>query len=112
MTAMQTLGQGGFSIGLELPLDNDWSSTGRQAHAASGRVPGEPDLKQHAVLAKLADRLGFRALWLRDVPLYDPSFGDAAQVFEVFTYLGYLAGITQNILLGTAAWCCRCANPC
>ena len=78
MTAMQKLGQGGFSIGLELPLDNDWSSTGRQAHAASGRVPGEPDMHQHAVLAKLADRLGFRALWLRDVPLYDPSFGDAA----------------------------------
>jgi luciferase-type oxidoreductase len=66
-------------------------------------VPGEPDLQQHAALAKLADRLGFRALWLRDVPLYDPSFGDAAQVFEVFTYLGYLAGITENILLGTAA---------
>ena len=60
-------------------------------------------MHQHAVLAKLADRLGFRALWLRDVPLYDPSFGDAAQVFEVFTYLGYLAGITENILLGTAA---------
>ena len=40
---------------------------------------------------------------MRDVPLYDPSFGDAAQVFEVFSYLGYLAGVTQNILLGTAA---------
>ncbi|MDO8049717.1 LLM class oxidoreductase [Janthinobacterium sp. SUN211] len=103
MGAMTKLGQGGFSIGLELPLDNDWSSTGRQANAASGRVPGEPDLQLHAALAKLADRLGFRALWLRDVPLYDPSFGDAAQVFEVFTYLGYLAGITENILLGTAA---------
>ena len=100
---MTKLGQGGFSIGLELPLDHDWSSAGRQANAASGRVPGEPDLKQHAALAKLADRLGFKALWLRDVPLYDPSFGDAAQVFEVFTYLGYLAGITENILLGTAA---------
>lgn len=103
MTAMQKLGQQGLSIGLELPLDNDWSSLGRQANAASGRVPGEPDMQQHAALARLADRLGFRALWLRDVPLYDPSFGDAAQVFEVFTYLGYLAGITQDILLGTAA---------
>nr|NKX69165.1 LLM class flavin-dependent oxidoreductase [Alteromonadaceae bacterium A_SAG7] len=40
---------------------------------------------------------------VRDVPVYDPSFGDAAQVFETFTYLGYLAGITDNILLGTAA---------
>jgi len=103
MSALNKLGQGGFSIGLELPLDNDWSSSGRQANAASSRVAGEPDLQRHAELAKLADRLGFRALWLRDVPLYDPSFGDAAQVFEVFTYLGYLAGITDNILLGTAA---------
>ncbi|MEG1115521.1 MAG: LLM class flavin-dependent oxidoreductase, partial [Janthinobacterium sp.] len=103
MDAMTKLGQGGFSIGLELPLDNDWSSAGRQATTASGRVPGEPDLRQHVALAKLADRLGFRALWLRDVPLYDPTFGDAAQVFEVFTYLGCLAGITEHILLGTAA---------
>ena len=103
MDAMSKLGHEGLSIGLELPLDNDWSSLGRQANAASGRMPGEPDLQHHAQLARLADRLGFRALWLRDVPLYDPSFGDAAQVFEVFTYLGYLAGITENILLGTAA---------
>ncbi|MBB5606050.1 MULTISPECIES: LLM class oxidoreductase [unclassified Janthinobacterium] len=103
MSALKKLGQGGFSIGLELPLDNDWSSSGRQANAASPRVAGEPDLLRHAELARLADRLGFRALWLRDVPLYDPSFGDAAQVFEVFIYLGYLAGITDNILLGTAA---------
>merc|ERR1712138_12211 len=52
---------------------------------------------------QLADKLGFKAAWVRDVPVYDPSFGDAAQVFETFTYLGYLAGITDNILLGTAA---------
>jgi luciferase-type oxidoreductase len=102
-SALDKLGQGGFSIGLELPLDNDWSLAGRQANHASARVPGEPDMQHHAELARLADRLGYRALWLRDVPLYDPSFGDAAQVFEVFTYLGYLAGITRDILLGTAA---------
>ena len=67
------------------------------------RLPGEPDLQRHAELARLADRLGFRALWVRDVPVYDPAFGDAAQVFEVFSYLGYLAGITNDILLGTGA---------
>lgn len=94
---------GNLSIGLELPLDNDWSAAGRQANQQSARVPGEPDMRRHAELAKLADRLGFRALWLRDVPLYDPAFGDAAQVFEVFSYLGYLAGVTEHILLGTAA---------
>lgn len=60
-------------------------------------------MQRHDELARLADGLGFRALWLRDVPVYDPGFGDAAQVFEVFTYLGYLAGVTDRILLGTAA---------
>lgn len=93
----------GLSIGLELPLDNDWSPVGDTTRRAAGRPQGVPDLTQHATLARLADRLGFRALWARDVPLYDPAFGDAAQVFEVFSYLGYLAGVTERILLGTAA---------
>ncbi|MCB2250966.1 TIGR03571 family LLM class oxidoreductase [Pseudomonas chlororaphis] len=97
------LGEKHFSIGLELPLDNDWSSAGQRLRQDAGRPFGVPDLKQHANLARLADQAGFRALWVRDVPVYDPDFGDAAQVFETFSYLGYLAGITQNILLGTAA---------
>lgn len=102
-TPLERLTAGGFSIGLEAPLDHDWTPAGDQARRQAGRLPGEPDLKQHAYLAQLADRLGFRALWIRDVPLYDPAFGDAAQVFEVFSYLGYLAGVTRDILLGTAA---------
>ncbi|RTQ35629.1 TIGR03571 family LLM class oxidoreductase [Variovorax gossypii] len=101
--ALERLLHGGFSIGLELPLDNDWSAAGEATRQAAGRLRGEPDIARHATLAQLADRLGFRALWVRDVPLYDPKFGDAAQVFEVFTYLGFLAGVTRDILLGTAA---------
>lgn len=97
------LGAGNFSIGLELPLDNDWSITGQRLRVAEKRPFGVPDLKQHAQLARLADTRGFRALWVRDVPVYDAHFGDAAQVFETFSYLGYLAGITDNIMLGTAA---------
>ncbi len=103
ITALEQLTDGGFSIGIEAPLDNDWTHAGEQARQQARRLPGEPDLQRHAELAQLADRLGFRALWVRDVPMYDPSFGDAAQVFEVFSYLGYLAGITREILLGTAA---------
>nr|WP_314541804.1 TIGR03571 family LLM class oxidoreductase [uncultured Massilia sp.] len=102
-SALDRLVAGGLSIGIEAPLDNDWTPDGDATRRAAGRLPGEPDLLRHADLARLADRLGFRALWVRDVPLYDPSFGDAAQVFEVFSYLGYLAGITRDILLGTAA---------
>ncbi|WP_258286949.1 LLM class flavin-dependent oxidoreductase [Stenotrophomonas maltophilia] len=102
-SALARLQAGGFSIGIEAPLDNDWTPLGEQARRAARRLPGEPDLQRHAELARLADRLGFRALWVRDVPVYDPAFGDAAQVFEVFSYLGYLAGITNDILLGTGA---------
>ncbi|MGF6767579.1 luciferase-type oxidoreductase [Paraburkholderia sp. GAS199] len=101
--ALQKLIADGFSIGLELPLDNDWSPTGELQRREAGRSPGEPNMCGHATLARLADLLGFRALWIRDVPLYDPQFGDAGQVFEAFSYLGYLAGITDHILLGTAA---------
>ncbi len=102
-TSLDRLADGGFSIGIELPLDNDWSPAGDAKCRRDGRRPGVPDLAIHAELAQLADTLGFRALWVRDVPVYDPSFGDAAQVFETFSYLGYLAGITRDILLGTAA---------
>ena len=102
-TSLEHLTRGGFSIGIELPLDNDWSTPGDAKRHRDNRRPGVPDLAHHAKLAALADTLGFRALWVRDVPLYDPAFGDAAQVFETFSYLGYLAGITSRILLGTAA---------
>ncbi|WP_109476945.1 TIGR03571 family LLM class oxidoreductase [Paraburkholderia sp. C35] len=101
--SLDKLTQGGFSIGVELPLDNDWSPATQRDHGHAPRRPGVPDMSRHAELARLVDTLGFRALWVRDVPLYDPAFGDAAQVFEAFSYLGYLAGITRNVLLGTAA---------
>ena len=69
MTAsLARLTEGGFSIGIEAPLDNDWTPAGDQARRQAGRLPGEPDLRRHAELARLADRLGFRALWVRDVP--------------------------------------------
>lgn len=100
---LERLTTGGFSIGVELPLDNDWSPQGEQRRREDGRPFGVPDIARHGELARLVDRLGYRALWVRDVPVYDPAFGDAAQVFEVFTYLGYLAGVTERILLGTAA---------
>jgi len=92
------------TLGLELPLDNDWGSTRLRADRAAGRPFGVPDLTRHADLARLADELGFAALWVRDVPLYDPDrFGDAGSVFEAFTHLGHLAAVTERAVLGTAA---------
>ncbi|WP_370453607.1 LLM class flavin-dependent oxidoreductase [Paracoccus sp. JM45] len=35
------------------------------------------------------------------MPVHDPSFGDAGQVFDPFPYLGFLAGRTRHIALGT-----------
>lgn len=101
--SIERLTQEPLSIGIELPLDNDWSTSGQLKRQQDGRPFGVPDMSEHAARIKLADELGFRAAWVRDVPLYDPDFGDAAQVFETFTYLGYLSSLTRNILLGTAA---------
>lgn len=61
-----------------------------------------PTLKDHTRLAKLADDAGFSALWMRDVPFYDPNFGDTGQMLDPFVYLGYLAAHTRRIALGTA----------
>jgi luciferase-type oxidoreductase len=97
------LTSGPLTVGLELPLDNDWTQEGQRQRMLDKRPFGVPDLSEHQSLARLADELGFRALWIRDVPLYDPSFGDAAQVFDPLVYLGFLSGVTRNILLGTAA---------
>ncbi|MEU6663478.1 TIGR03571 family LLM class oxidoreductase [Streptomyces sp. NPDC046821] len=92
------------TLGLELPLDNDWGATRLRADRALDRPFGVPDLTRHAELARLADELAFAGLWVRDVPLYDPEhFGDAGSVFETFTHLGHLAAITERAVLGTAA---------
>lgn len=49
------------------------------------------------------DRHGFAAAWVRDVPLFDPAFGDAGQVFDAFTYLAFLAARTKSIALATGS---------
>ncbi|MEG0148171.1 MAG: LLM class oxidoreductase [Comamonas sp.] len=54
-------------------------------------------------LVSAIDRYGFAAVWVRDVPLFDPSFGDAGQVFDPFTYLAFLAAKTKTIALATGS---------
>lgn len=60
-------------------------------------------LTGQADLVSEIDRLGFAATWVRDVPLYDPSFGDAGQLFDPFTYLAYLAARTKQVSLVTGS---------
>ena len=62
-----------------------------------------PTLDRHLERARLADTLGFAAIWLRDVPFNVPSFGDAGQTFDPFVYLGALSGVTRSIALGVAS---------
>ncbi|MEM7136025.1 MAG: LLM class oxidoreductase [Myxococcota bacterium] len=81
---------GRLSLGLVVPIER----------YASGPVPTMSD---HVARVKLAEALGFSAVWLRDVPFTVPSFGDAGQTFDPFVYLGYLAAHTQRIALGVAS---------
>ena len=62
-----------------------------------------PTMQRHMERIQLAEELGFAAIWLRDVPFNDPSFGDAGQMYDPFVYLGLLAGLTERIALGVAS---------
>jgi len=85
-----TFKYGELSIGIVVPIEN----------YSNGSVPS---MKDHLKRAKLVDELGFKALWLRDVPMHVPTFGDAGQTYDPFTYLGYLAGQTEHIALGISS---------
>ncbi|WP_286222745.1 LLM class oxidoreductase [Marinobacter apostichopi] len=79
-----------LSIGLAAPLES----------YTRGPVPS---MNRHLERVRLAEKVGFSAVWLRDVPFNVPSFGDAGQVFDPFVYLGFLAGQTDRIALGIAS---------
>ena len=79
-----------LSIGIVVPIEN----------YATSAVPSMLD---HIKRVQLVEQLGFKAIWLRDVPFHVPSFGDAGQTFDPFTYLGFLAGQTSTIALGIAS---------
>jgi luciferase-type oxidoreductase len=61
-----------------------------------------PTLADHAEMARKVDEAGFSAIWLRDVPFYDPNFGDVGQVLDPLAYSGFLAAVTRRIAIGTA----------
>ena len=79
-----------LSIGVVVPIENYANSS-------------VPSMRNHLERVQLIEQLGFKALWIRDVPFNVPSFGDAGQTFDPFTYLGYLAGQTSEIVLGIAS---------
>lgn len=66
--------------------------------------PGDaPTMQDQIPLARKAEHAGFAALGVRDVPLRDPGFGDLGQIYDPWTWLGYVAGQTESIALFPAA---------
>lgn len=61
-----------------------------------------PSLSDQAEIVQSLDDSDAAALWLRDVPFYDPSFGDTGQVLDPLVYAGWLAALTHRIAIGTA----------
>ncbi|MEL6391323.1 MAG: LLM class oxidoreductase, partial [Bacteroidota bacterium] len=81
---------GKLSLGIVVPIE----------HYSQSAIP---TMSRHLERVKLVEQLGFEAIWTRDVPFQVPSFGDAGQTFDPFTYLGFLAGQTSEITLGVAS---------
>ncbi|CAA2141672.1 LLM class oxidoreductase [Hyphomicrobium sp. ghe19] len=62
-----------------------------------------PAMSGQERLAQQAEKLGFSALWTRDVPLRDPTFGDVGQIYDAWVWLGWIAAQTSMIGLATGS---------
>lgn len=62
-----------------------------------------PQMHNQLALIQKVEQAGFAALWCRDVPLLDPSFGDAGQIYDPWVWLGYIAAHTTTLALGTGS---------
>lgn len=61
------------------------------------------ELTHQIARAKAAETGGFAIVWCRDIPVYDPSFGDTGQIYDPWVWLGYVAAQTSKIALGTGS---------
>ncbi|MCW3006659.1 MAG: class flavin-dependent oxidoreductase [Solirubrobacterales bacterium] len=62
-----------------------------------------PRMEGQIELARAAEAAGFAALWVRDVPLRDPTFGDVGQIYDPWVWLGTVTAATREIALATGA---------
>ncbi len=90
---------GALTLGLFFPLES-----------YAGPIPRMDVLEQTAE-AVLAEERGFAALWARDVPLFDPTFGDTGQMFDPWVWLTHIAGRTSQIALATGSTVLPLRNP-
>lgn len=86
----RTFSQGHLTLGVNFPIE------------AYPNNP-VPQMQGQITRAQSAEEAGFAALWTRDVPLLDPSFGDAGQTYDPWAWLGYVAAKTERIALATGA---------
>lgn len=87
--AHRVFSAGQLSIGLTLPLL-------RTGHVVA-------DFDEQLELAALADTLGFRVLWIRDVPLNSADYPDPIGHLDPWVLLGALASRTRRIALASGA---------
>jgi luciferase-type oxidoreductase len=87
----RTFKENKLTLGLFFPLE-----------AYSGSFP-KMDLGEQIALAKTVEDLGFASMFVRDAPLYDPSFGDVGFLYDSLMFLTYAAAHTEKIALGTAS---------
>ncbi|APR38981.1 TIGR03571 family LLM class oxidoreductase [Paraburkholderia sp. SOS3] len=80
---------GHLSIGLTLPL------------LPAGQIVA--DFNEQIALAQRADALGYRALWVRDVPLNSADYPDPVGHLDPWVLLGALASNTARIALVSGA---------
>lgn len=93
----RTYGNNKMTLGLVFPIDSSYGTGSKM----QGQVQ----------LARQAENTGFAALWVRDIPLYDPGFGDLGQIFEPLIFLSFIAGHTTEIALGTSSMVIPIRNP-
>src|SRR5699024_3756459 len=87
----RTFKENKLTLGLFFPLE-----------AYDGSTP-EMDLKTQMQLAKQAEAAQFAALFVGDIPLNDPMFGDVGQIYDPWVFLRYVAAHTERIALGTGS---------
>lgn len=85
----RTFRQGGMTLGFFFPIE-----------AYEG---DRPRLENPQLLARRADEAGYAALWVRDVPLRDPHFGDVGQMIDPWVFASWIAAHTTDIAIGTGS---------
>lgn len=75
--SLQKLTKHPLTIGIGTPIDNYFSRVAQKKREIE-RIPfGVPDMSGHRKYITMVDKMGFNTIWLRDVPVYDPTFADA-----------------------------------